>query len=315
MRYVPVVDRNNKSLMPCHPARARELLRKKRAIYFWRSGIFCIRLLDRIGGDIQPIAIGIDPGSKREGFTIKSRHHTYLNIQSKTPEWLSPDKHPVTKQRMFKKALSKIEKRSEMRQNRRYRKSPYRKCRSDNRLKNKKRIPPSTRARWQAKLRILNIAHQIFPIDYVMVEDIKAQTKGKRRWDVMFSPLEVGKKWFYEQIDKMGLPCYKIPGWRTAEARKDLELKKSLSKLANKFSAHCVDSWVLANMAVGGHIKPDNEEMLLLNPLQTNRRQLHDQVPKKKWIPPTKKQKSNIQQECIDLVQKQNLHVWWNWFN
>jgi len=28
------------------------------------------------------IALGIDPGSKREGFTVKSESHTYLNIHA-----------------------------------------------------------------------------------------------------------------------------------------------------------------------------------------------------------------------------------------
>lgn len=294
------MDKNNEPLMPCHPARARELLRKKRAIYFWRAGIFCIRLLDRVGGEKQPVALGIDPGSKREGFTVKSRHHTYLNVQSKAVDWLSPDKHPVTKKRMFKKALSKIEIRAELRRTRRSRNAPYRKERGDNRLKNKKRIPPSTHARWQAKLRVVDIAHKLFPLDYVVVEDIKAESKkGQRRWNVSFNPLQVGKTWFYEQIDKLGLPCYKIPGWMTAQARKDLGFKKSSNKLASKFNSHCIDSWTLANMFVGGHIAPDNTEMLLLNPLPTNRRKLHEILPAKKGVRRSRNKKAIFEKNAL----------------
>jgi hypothetical protein len=32
--------------------------------------------------EYQPIAVGIDPGSKKEGFTIKSEAHTYLKYSS-----------------------------------------------------------------------------------------------------------------------------------------------------------------------------------------------------------------------------------------
>ena len=41
------------------------------------------------------------------------------------------------------------------------------------------------------------------------------------------------------------------------------------------FSAHCIDSWVLANDVVGGHSKPDNTRILYMTPLRFHRRQLH----------------------------------------
>jgi hypothetical protein len=47
------------------------------------------------------------------------------------------------------------------------------------------------------------------------------------------------------------------------------------------FDAHCVDSWVLANWFTGGHIKPENEKLLLVTPLQFHRRQLHVLQPAK----------------------------------
>ena len=56
-RYVPVVNKNDEPLMPCHPARARILLKKGRAIYFWHIGIFCIKLIDVDGGVTQPIVV------------------------------------------------------------------------------------------------------------------------------------------------------------------------------------------------------------------------------------------------------------------
>ncbi len=61
-------------------------------------------------------------------------------------------------------------------------------------------------------------------------------------------------------------------------------MKKSTNKTADTFSAHCVDSWVLANWYVGGHIEPDNKELLLITPLRFHRRQLHALQPAKGGI-------------------------------
>jgi hypothetical protein len=47
------------------------------------------------------------------------------------------------------------------------------------------------------------------------------------------------------------------------------------------FEAHCVDSWVLANVWVGGHVTPDNTAILYLVPLRFHRRQLHRLQPEK----------------------------------
>lgn len=263
MQYVPVVDKNNKPLMPCHPARARILLKKGRAIYFWKIGIFCIKLLDRVGGVIQPIAVGIDPGSKREGISVKSEFHTYLNILLSSVDWVK----------------SKIESRSMYRRSRRQRKTPYRQCRSN---RANKKLSPSTYARWNLKIRVLNILKIIYPITDIIVEDVKAITKKfQKKWNKSFSPLEVGKNWFYDKIKKIinVEPILKM-GYETKKLRDDANLKKISNKLKVDFYAHNVDSWVLANFYVGGHIKPDNIKLLVLNPLNTNKRQLHDANPK-----------------------------------
>jgi len=67
--------------------------------------------------------------------------------------------------------------------------------------------------------------------------------------------------------------------------------------MSNDFSAHCVDSWVLANWFVGGavcpersegttverseYISPDNKEFVNVTPLRFYRRQLHALQPSK----------------------------------
>jgi hypothetical protein len=95
----------------------------------------------------------------------------------------------------------------------------------------------------------------------LVVEDIKAKTTGKQRWDVSFSPLEVGKRWFYEQLAKLAQVVTRS-GWETKQMRDALGLKKTGKKTAEVFEAHCVDAWVLAHSATGGSSQPDNKRML-----------------------------------------------------
>ena len=142
-----------------------------------------------------------------------------------------------------------------MRRARRFRNTPCRQNRK-NRLVSKQKLPPSTKARWQWKLRICKWLTLMFPVSTFVVEDIKAKTwKGARRWNVMFSPLEVGKKWFYSELE--GLANLETrTGNDTYEIRQALGLKKSKNKLSNNFDAHCVDSWVLANWFVSGESSP-----------------------------------------------------------
>ena len=69
MQRVFVVDKNKQPLMPCHPARARELLDKGRAVVIRRFP-FTIMLKDREGGETQAIQYKVDPGAKTTGLAL-----------------------------------------------------------------------------------------------------------------------------------------------------------------------------------------------------------------------------------------------------
>ena len=259
MLFVPVVSSSGKPLMPCHPARARELIRKGKAIRQCDHGLFFIRLTARSDGVTQDVVVGIDPGSKKEGITVKSEAHTYLNIQA--------DAVTHVKEAKADQAAS--------RRARRFRQTP---CRQPRANRTRGGLPPSTKARWQWKLRLLNWLRRLFPITQVVVEDIKAQTQGKPRWDTAFSPLEVGKQWFYDEVRKL-VSLHTFEGYETKQMRDTLGLKKTKKKMADVFEAHCVDSWVLANAIVGGHAQPDDTRLLCVSPLQIHRRELHHRQP------------------------------------
>lgn len=263
--YIPVIDMNQKPLMPTIPARARRWIESGKATPFWKRGIFCVRLnTEPSSRNSQEVAVGIDPGSKKEGFTIKSEAHTFLNIQADAVTWVK----------------NAIEVRKNMRRARRYRKTPYRSPRY-NRARNC--LPSSTRARWGWKLRIVNWLSKLYPISHFVVEDIKARTTGQRRWDASFSPLEVGKTWFYDELRKIA-PLDTNNGWETKEMRDAAGLKKNKNKMTFSFDSHCVDSWLMANSWTGGHTQPDNKNLICLTPLQFHRRQLHFLQPSRGGI-------------------------------
>ena len=87
-KYVPVVSRSGKPLMPTTNNKADKLIAKGRAVRRFDRGLFYIQLLDRADGYTQPIAVGIDPGSKKEALTVKAATATYLNIQADAVTWV-----------------------------------------------------------------------------------------------------------------------------------------------------------------------------------------------------------------------------------
>ena len=101
MLYVPVVSSTGKPLMPTSNKRANQLIREGRALRRFSKGVFYIRLTQRADGDVQVVAVGIDPGSKKEGFTVKSADHTYLNIQADAVTWV---KDAVETRRMLRRS-------------------------------------------------------------------------------------------------------------------------------------------------------------------------------------------------------------------
>ncbi len=249
--FVPVVNKDNKPLMPTNLGRAKRWIALKKATPFYKKGIFCVRLNIKTDENIQQIVIGVDPGIKQEGYTIKSASHTYLNLQADAIDWVK----------------GAMKSRRNARHGKRNRKTPYRKVRLNRNIGG---IPPSIKARYNWKIRLIDWFKKIFPIDKIIVEDIKARSTGKPKFDLSFGPLQRGKNYFYTRVK-----CITKQGYETKALRDVLGLTKSKDKLSKDFSAHCVDSWVLANSVTGGHIRPDNTKVIYIRPLRFHRRQLH----------------------------------------
>ena len=260
-RWVPVVSSTGKPLMPCSPKRARKLMKSGKAIPRHLKGLFYIKLTDRSDGDTQPVVVGIDPGSRYEGYTVKSANRTYVNVNSLAANG-----------RGIKEAM---ETRRNARRARRQRKNPYR-ANKMNRSRSKGWVPPSTKARWQLKLNILKWLARLYPVTNVVVEDVNVATeKGGSRRNLGFSAIQAGKNWLYSHIVALGYNLTTFRGNQTASFRSRLGLSKTKNKASKSFDSHCVDSWVLANEVLGNQSKPDLTHVLELKPLIPIKRQLH----------------------------------------
>src|SRR3989442_12001034 len=147
--------------------------------------------------------------------------------------------------------------------------------RFDNRLNRKERLPPSTRSRWEAKVRIVAHLKHIMPLTDVVVEDVAAVTcKGKGgKWNGSFSPVQVGKEHLYRRLAEMGLVVHLREGWQTKQWREHYGLKKSKSKARPSFASHAVDAWVLA-ASIPGAGKPTRTRFWDVEAARLHRRQL-----------------------------------------
>jgi hypothetical protein len=257
---IAVIDSDGTPLMPCTPAKARMLLKQKKARPKRNKlGIFFIQLVYEQPPNNQPLAIGIDPGSKFEGFSVVGSQDTVLNMMAEAPTHV-------------KKA---VETRRTMRRTRRSRKW-RRPKRFNNRLNRKKRLPPSTRSRWEAKARIVAHLKTVLPLTHAVVEDVRAVTrKGKGgRWNGAFSPVQVGKSHLYQLLETMGLEVHLREGWQTKGLREQFGLKKTSSKARRSFESHAVDSWVLA-ASITGTRQPTCQKLWYVVHFPLHRRQRH----------------------------------------
>lgn len=162
---VLVLSKELKPVMPCHPARARQLLKSGRAKVYRRYP-FTIVLQDREEFATQPVELKIDPGSRTTGIALVARFDWGNEVL-----WAANLEH---RGHIIKDALKK---RRDRRRFRRYRKTRYRPKRLDNRRRPEGWIPPSLMSRvnnvkvWAERL------CRYAPVSEIHVETAKFDTQ------------------------------------------------------------------------------------------------------------------------------------------
>ncbi len=175
---VYVKNKNGNTLMPCKPAKARKLLRSGKAKVVSRCP-FTIQLLWDCEEKIQPVALGIDKGSRITGFSCVANGQILMSgeIYHRTD------------------IKGKMDARRANRRSRRKRKW-YRPKRFLNRASSKRsgRLPPSIKASAEE---VIRVARQIpLPISHITVEDVQVDIRK------ISDPKVKGKE--YQESNRLG---------------------------------------------------------------------------------------------------------------
>jgi hypothetical protein len=231
-----------------------------------KAGLFYLQLSYEQEPDNQRLVVGIDPGSKFEGFSVVGTKDTVCNLMVEAPTQV---KHAM-------------ETRHTMRRARRFR-LWRRPCRAQNRLAGKPRLPPSTRSRWEAKARLVRHLTTILPVTDAAVEDVQAVMRSGKgsNWSTAFSPVQMGKAHLSHVLNDMGLTPHLFSGLVTSQLRDHHGLTKTHDKARQEFSSYAVDAWVLA-ASVSGATAPTCTLLWYVVPMQLHRRQLH-RLQAQKW--------------------------------
>lgn len=151
--------------MPCHPARARQLLKAGKAVVLRRYP-FAIRMVDRVGGNVQPVALKVDPGYSTTGVALVSGNRVV---------WAAEIQHRGS---IVKKRLDS---RRAVRRSRRTRNLRYRSPRFSNRRNKFNKVdrwlPPSIRSRLDNVMTWVSRLCKWVPVTSISVELSKFDTQ------------------------------------------------------------------------------------------------------------------------------------------
>lgn len=230
--------------MPTKASRARKWVRDGKAVgKFNDLGVYYLQLLvEPSDYNLQPIAVGVDPGKLYSGIGVQSKRYTLWTGHLELP---------------FETVKRRMEMRSLLRRSRRgrrvNRKVPFSfRAHRQKRFSNRKgkKVPPSIKANRQLEQRVIKELFAIFPISKVVYEYVKADvdlTSGRKRAKSGkgFSTVMVGQKWSIQQLEKLA-PVETKFGYQTAQLRRFLGLEKTQDKSERSVNSHAVDGIALA---------------------------------------------------------------------
>lgn len=194
-----VLDKNLKPLDPCHPARARELMKKGRAKVF-KCYPFTIVLPDRIVEESTTHShrIKIDPGSKTSGIVV---------VQEETGRVTNALEISHRGQQI----KDSLESRRALRRGRRHRKTRYRQPRFLNRSRKVGWLPPSLESRianietWVRRIR------KVCPITAISQELVRFDLQQMQNPEISGAEYQHGELFGFEikeyLLQKWGRKC------------------------------------------------------------------------------------------------------------
>ncbi|MDK2750110.1 MAG: HNH endonuclease [Halomonas meridiana] len=195
-----VLDKKKQPLMPCSEKRARLLLQRGRAVVHKRYP-FTIRLKDRVGGETQPLRLGIDPGSKTTGLALMretegEQRHVLCLFEL------------IHRGFQIKKALQQ---RAAFRRRRRSANLRYRAPRFNNRTKPKGWLAPSLQHRVDTVMAWANRLSRLAPVTAISQELVRFDTQKLENPEISGVEYQQGTLLGYEVreylLEKWGREC------------------------------------------------------------------------------------------------------------
>ena len=186
MQRVFVLSKNKTPLMPCHPARARKLLKLGKAAVF-RFHPFTIIAKEREEGELQKMQLKFDPGSKITGIAL-----VLFGEKKKQLIWAANLEHRGS---IIKKNLLS---RRGVRRARRFRKTRYRKPRFLNRTRKKDWLAPSLQSRADNILSWATKLNPFAPLSIIAVETVRFDTQRLQNPEVSGIDYQQGTLFGYE---------------------------------------------------------------------------------------------------------------------
>lgn len=190
---VYILNQDGSPLMPCRPAKARHLLKAKRAKVIGCKP-FTIQLLWDCEKNVQPITLGVDPGYEKLGFSAITGKTELISGEVQLRKDISKK---LTERRMY-------------RRNRRCR-LWYRKPRFMNRNRKEGWLVPSVQHRLDSHIRFIEKVKKLLPISKVVVEVASFDTQKMQNPEISEVEYQQGELQGYEVkeylLEKWGRKC------------------------------------------------------------------------------------------------------------
>ncbi len=183
MGVVYVLNRHGKPLMPCHPAKARMLLKQGKAKVVRRTP-FTIRLLYGSSGYKQPVTLGIDSGYKSIGVSAVTESRELYTAEVE----------------LRNDIVQLISERRQYRRTRRYRKTWYRKPRFHNRARPDGWLAPSIRNKLDSHVKLVRMINEILPVSSICVEVSAFDIQKIKNPDIDSSGYQQGEQYGFWNV-------------------------------------------------------------------------------------------------------------------
>jgi hypothetical protein len=262
-----VLAKDGIPLTPMKPAKAKKLMKAGIAKPVWNKfSQFGIQMLVETRKETPKTAMGIDNGTKFEGYSVVCGNENSINTM-----WKLPDKKDIIRKLKIKRLLRKERRRRNCRR---------RACRHNNRDR-KGFISPSQLVIVNSRLKAIKELLKTYPIRLAGIEDVRFKNHHKGN---NYSTVEIGKNKIYDFLEKYVI-LHKFKGWQTQKLRKLYGYKKyHIDKSVEIFSTHCCDSLTIATALTKNNYIGIGKFIVVNDSYRPIRRRLHDMKPSKNGI-------------------------------